>query len=144
LLGGNVNFNPDNYPVQPPQYEADRIGYVQSTEDMLFGETDIRSDIITNELVVIHPPVEGQLHLWWAWGFCPEKTIEKIPANHLSLFRKMVALHFIQIVLASRTGVQLNADFSIDSTDLQAKRDRLQEELDKELGETAHFVATWG
>ena len=145
LLGDNVNYSPDNYPQSDPRYLADRVNYVNSTEDMLFGETDISIDTLTQEVVVVHPPVEGQLHLWWAWGFCAEKTIDKIPPNHLVLFRKMVAIHFIEMILASRTAVNLsNADFDVDSSDLRDKRDRLREEVDAQLPETALYVAQWG
>ena len=144
LLGGGAGPGQGNTPTRDPRYLADRIQYFQSTEGSFIGEVDISIDQVNNEVVVTYPPIDGQLHLWWAWGFCPDETIKRLPMNHLSLFRRMVALQLIEIVIASRSAVQLNADFSIDVSDLQAKRDRLQEELDTEIPNTALFVAQWG
>lgn len=144
LLGSNINFSNENFLISDPRYEADRQQYLNSSEAMYFGETDIYVDNVTNKVIVTYPPVEGQLHLWWAYGFSAEKTIALLPMNHLKLFRKMVALEFIEIVLASRTPIQLSGDFSIDVTDLQNKRGRLRDDLDKEIPETVNFVAQWG
>lgn len=143
LLGGKVNYYPNNFLTSDPRYTADRLQYAASTEDMFTGDTDISLDVVTNQVKVIYPPVAGQLHLWWGWGFTPCKTIELMQFNHLVMFKKMVALQFVETVLASRTPVSLDADFSIDASDLQSKRDRLQEQVDKELPELTDFVAQW-
>lgn len=145
LLGKDFGYHPNQRPIEDPRFLADRVLAHTSTEDLLFGELDYRYDYVEEQLVFITPPVQGTVHLWYNWGFCPENTIELVPMVYFDIFKKMVALEFIEIILASRSAMSLNnADFDLDVTDLTNKRDRLQEELDKEVPDTAISLGVWG
>ena len=145
LLGRDFGYHAGYRPVQDPRYLADRALFHSSTEDILFGEPDYRYDIVKQEITFILPPVEGYLHLWYNWGFCPTRTIELLPMSHFDLFKKMVTYEFLEILIAARTGVVLNdAGFQIDVIDLTKKRDDLKEEVEQELSDTAIIVGVWG
>ena len=144
LLGRNFGYHPSNRPIEDPRYIADRNLLNSSNEDMFFGEPDIHHDILNNQLRFILPPVEGTLHLWYNWGFCPEKTIEILPMVHFDIFKKMVTFEFLETIIAARSGLVLsNADFQLDFTDLTKKRDTLEEQLEKELADTAIITGVW-
>ena len=145
LLGKNFGYHPDNRPIEDPRYLGDRALLNSSNEDLLFGEPDIQFDYVRNELKFILPPVEGTLHLWYNWGFCPERTIEVLPMVHFDIFKKMVSYEFLEIIIAARSALSFsNSDYELDITDLTNKRDALKEELDKELSDTAIIVGSWG
>jgi hypothetical protein len=145
LLGKDFGYFPSNRPMEDPRYLADRTLASVSTEDMLFGNVDYRHDIVKNELVFTLPPVEGTLHLWYNWGFCPERTIELLPMVHFDLFKKLASYEFLDIVLSARSGITLNnADYQLDLTELTQKRDALKEELDKDLADMATVTGVWG
>lgn len=143
LLGRSTGGNP-NLPTEDPRYLADRVLLNSSEEDFLFGELDYRHDIVNNEIVFITPNIEGTATLWYNWGFCCEKTLELLPMVHFEVFKKIVALEFLEITLAGRSSVTLNGDFSLDITDITSKRDALKEELKEEIANMSISVGVWG
>lgn len=145
LLGRSFGSNFDNQLTEDPRYTADRVLLNSSQSDLFFGEPDFRHDIINDEMSFILPAVEGTLHCWYNWGFCPSKTIEVLPMVHFDLFKRMVAFEYLEILLAARSGLTLsNADYQLDVTDLTNKRDSLKEEIKEELSNIAIIPGVWG
>lgn len=145
LLGREFGHHPGNFPVQDPRYLADRVLAQESTSDLLFGTLDYRHDIVNNEIVFITPPIQGVAHIWWNWGFCPDRTIQLLPMVNFEVFKKMVTFEFLETIIAARQGLNItNADYELDVTDLVTKRDSLKEELQIEIEELAIITGVWG
>lgn len=145
LLGGKVNghYN-SNYPQQDPRYIADRIQHANTTEDMLFGELDYRHDILDNTIKFIFPDAQGSAVVWFGWGFCPSMTVDLIPANHFNTFRKMVAYYFVDTVIAARSALTLDTDYTLSTDYLEKRADELKEEFQKGLADIATVPMVWG
>lgn len=144
LLGQNFGSHPGNNPIQDPRYAADRSLLTASTSSSLVGEPEIRHDIVQDALIFILPPVQGTLHLWLNWGFCPKETIRLLPMVHFELFKKLCTFEFLEIIIAARVGITLsNADFQLDVSDLTSKRDSLKEELDLMIANMAIITGVW-
>lgn len=144
LLGTKANsFN--SLPLEDPRYINDQILRNSTNEDILFGELDYRYDQIEDNLLFTTPAYEGNIQLWIGWGFCSEKTIGYVPMNHFVTFKKLVALHFLEIVLSSRNSITFaDADYQMETTELENKRDNLREEVSKEMSELSFSAMTWG
>jgi hypothetical protein len=144
LLGNNAGFAQSVFPTQDPRYSADRQMRFESTKKMFQGSLVYRHDPIEDKIVFITPSVLGVAVVWYGWGFCSTRTIEIMQYNHLTTFMKMVALEFVDIVLASRSAIQFtNADFIIKTEDLENKRDFLRSEVERDLAAIADAPIAW-
>lgn len=145
LLGKNVGYQSSNYPTEDPRYLADRTLLSNTEEDFLTGELDYRHDVVNNSIKFITPNVHGRLHVWYNWGFCCEKTLELLPMLHFEIFKRMVTLEFIEIAIAARSSaIFSSADIALESSDLISRRDKLAEDLEKDIPLMSTTVGIWG
>lgn len=115
---------------QATSYEKRVIS--NTIDDMNYGETEYIYDTINNTIKFITPPYDGQLHLWYSWGI-NYPCLDYMPNYLINVFAMMVAIEFLDMVIAARDSVQLSLDYSINISDLQSKRDNLMQKLEEEL-----------
>ena len=67
-----------------------------------------------------------------------------LPANHVTAYKKRVAFHFLDTVIAARSSVQLQGDYTITTQYLEKLRDEIKEEAEKALADISLMPMTWG
>lgn len=157
LSGYNADFNPVDaailgmsspgsyYPgIDDPRYITDRLLLAESQNDVVTGEVDWTYDNVRREIKLIVPSMFGQITMWYGWGFVPEATTEYIPMNHLMVYAKMVALQFLSTIIAARSTIDFQGDYTLNMDAIQSRREELKEEVTVELSNLSMMPAAWG
>ncbi len=143
LLGNRRNYYNEGY-INDPRYIADRVQQSVTNEDLLFGELEYRYDALRKQVIYLLPEVEGSAQIWYAWGFCPSKTLDILPANHITAYKMTAAYHFLDAMIVGRSSLSLDADYTLSTEFLQKLRDEIKEEADKAMAEISNTSLTWG
>lgn len=137
LLGVETGFDPVN------EYNPLKMAARNTYDHMLSGQTTIeyRHEEGTKGVLHVIPMGIGTCAITHAFGCV---NMDRVPMNHIFMFGNLVAEKFIERVISVRSGIQLSADYQINTSYLEKKLAELHEENIRALAEIATPVVLWG
>ena len=125
---GNSNFD----------YQSTLLS--NTLDDLSTGQPRYTINRTKDRIEVLIPWGFGMLSWDLAVGFNSPEYVEPSKANHLL---KFISYRFIESIIQARSGVQLEGDFKISTDALQARLDKLKEDIDSLKQHAVLSLAQW-
>lgn len=109
-------------------------------DDLSTGQPRYTINRTKDRIEVLQPWGFGMLSWDLAIGFNSPEYVEPSKANHLL---KFISYRFIESIIQARSGVQLEGDFKISVDALQARLDKLKEDIDSLKQHAVLSIAQW-
>ena len=109
-------------------------------DDLSTGQPRYTINRTKDQIEVLIPWGFGMLSWDLAVGFTSPEYVEPSKANHLL---KFISYRFIESIIQARSGVQLDADFKISTDALNARLDKLKEDIDSLKQHAVLSIAQW-
>ena len=109
-------------------------------DDLSTGQPRYTINRTKDRIEVLIPWGFGMLSWDLAIGFTSPEYVEPSKANHLL---KFISYRFIESIIQARSGVQLEGDFKISVDALQARLDKLKEDIDSLKQHAVLSLAQW-
>ena len=109
-------------------------------DDLSTGQPRYTINRTKDRIEVLQPWGFGMLSWDLAIGFNSPEYVEPSKANHLL---KFISYRFIESIIQARSGVQLEGDFKISVDALQARLDKLKEDIDSLKQHAVLNIAQW-
>lgn len=109
-------------------------------DDLSTGQPRYTLNRTKDRIEVLLPWGFGMLSWDLAIGFTSPEYVEPSKANHLL---KFISYRFIESIIQARSGVQLEADFKISTDALNARLDKLKEDIDSLKQHAVLSIAQW-
>lgn len=109
-------------------------------DDLSTGQPRYTINRTKDRIEVLQPWGFGMLSWDLAIGFNSPEYVEPSKANHLL---KFISYRFIESIIQARSGVQLEGDFKISIDALQARLDKLKEDIDSLKQHAVLSIAQW-
>jgi len=109
-------------------------------DDLSTGQPRYTINRMKDRIEVLIPWGFGMLSWDLAIGFTSPEYVEPSKANHLL---KFISYRFIESIIQARSGVQLDGDFKISTEALQARLDKLKEDVDSLKQHAVLSLAQW-
>lgn len=109
-------------------------------DDLSTGQPRYTINRTKDRIEVLIPWGFGMLSWDLAIGFNSPEYVEPSKANHLL---KFISYRFIESIIQARSGVELEGDFKIHTEALQARLDKLKEDIDSLKQHAVLSLAQW-
>jgi hypothetical protein len=109
-------------------------------DDLSTGQPRYTINRTKDQIEVLIPWGFGMLSWDLAVGFTSPEYVEPSKANHLL---KFISYRFIESIIQARSGVELEGDFKIHTEALQARLDKLKEDIDSLKQHAVLSIAQW-
>lgn len=109
-------------------------------DDLSTGQPKYTLNRTKDRIEILQPWGFGMLEVEAGVGFTSPEYVEPSKTNHLL---KFISYRFIESIIQARSGVQLDADFKISTDALQARLDKLKEDIDSLKQHAVLSLAQW-
>ena len=109
-------------------------------DDLSTGQPQYTINRTKDRIEVLIPWGFGMLTWSLAVGFTSPEYVEPSKSNHLL---KFISYRFVESIIQARSGVELEGDFKIHTEALQARLDKLKEDVDSLKQHAVLSLAQW-
>lgn len=131
--GGMSGFK--HYPVNIMQ-----INLSNTYEDIVAGSADITMDNVNQIVKYIVANSYGQMRVIHGIGFT---TWDFVPIHNLDIATKLCMKRILDSIITVRNSLQLQTDFTIDSSFLQEKLTKVEEYINEKLKDAVFMYCVW-
>ena len=102
-------------------------------EDYVHGEVEYRYDVTNRAYKFIGPIDYYQFTIVWGLAFLNDSDLEFIRPQYINIFSKLVLAEFLDIIIKSRSLVEISSDVTLNISSLETQLSDLKTELQEEL-----------
>lgn len=124
-----------NRPTLIDTYDLERFQLQKTKSNLLQGSIEFKIDEINKTIEYILPYGFLQFTVFHAFGFVDDE-LNFIEQNRLSLFAKMCCLRYLDIIISSRSSIELQGDFTVNIQYLENRKNELREEVTEIIKKT--------